>query len=53
VRAAEVEMIVLSPFAVCSPVASSCTGDLLGPKIGKGEVLAPVTGKQGQFFGRK
>jgi hypothetical protein len=23
---AEVEMIVLSPFAVCSPVASSCTG---------------------------
>ncbi len=23
---AEIEMIVLSPFAVCSPVASSCTG---------------------------
>ena len=23
---AEVEMIVLSPFAACSPVASSCTG---------------------------
>jgi uncharacterized protein YecT (DUF1311 family) len=23
---AEVEMIVLSPFAVCSPIASSCTG---------------------------
>jgi uncharacterized protein YecT (DUF1311 family) len=23
---AEVEMVVLSPFAVCSPVASSCTG---------------------------
>ena len=23
---ADVEMIVLAPFAVCSPVASSCTG---------------------------
>ena len=23
---AEVEMIVLSPFALCSPIASSCTG---------------------------
>jgi hypothetical protein len=23
---AEVEMVVLSPFAVCSPIASGCTG---------------------------
>jgi uncharacterized protein YecT (DUF1311 family) len=32
---AEVEMIVLSPFAVCSPVASSCTGTCWDPKTGK------------------
>jgi uncharacterized protein YecT (DUF1311 family) len=29
---AEVEMIVLSPFAVCSPVASNCTGTCWDPK---------------------
>ena len=32
---AEVEMIVLSPFAVCSPIASSCTGTCWDPKSGK------------------
>jgi uncharacterized protein YecT (DUF1311 family) len=32
---AEVEMIVLSPFAVCSPVASSCTGTCWDAKTGK------------------
>jgi uncharacterized protein YecT (DUF1311 family) len=32
---AEVEMIVLSPFAVCSPVASSCTGTCWDPRSGK------------------
>jgi uncharacterized protein YecT (DUF1311 family) len=32
---AEVEMIVVSPFAVCSPVASSCTGACWDPKSGK------------------
>ena len=32
---AEVEMIVLSPFSVCSPVASSCTGTCWDPKSGK------------------
>lgn len=32
---AEVEMVVLSPFAVCSPVASSCTGTCWDPKSGK------------------
>jgi uncharacterized protein YecT (DUF1311 family) len=31
---AEVEMIVLSPFAVCSPIASSCTGTCWGAKSG-------------------
>jgi uncharacterized protein YecT (DUF1311 family) len=29
---AEVEMVVLSPFAVCSPVASNCTGTCWGAK---------------------
>lgn len=32
---AEVEMIVLSPFAVCSPIASSCTGMCWDPKSDK------------------
>jgi uncharacterized protein YecT (DUF1311 family) len=32
---AEVEMIVLSPFAVCSPVASSCTGTCWDLQAGK------------------
>ena len=32
---AEVEMVVLSPFAVCSPVASNCTGTCWDPKTGK------------------
>jgi hypothetical protein len=37
---AEVEMIVLSPFAVCSPIASSCTGMCWDPKSDKPK-LAP------------
>jgi len=32
---AEVEMKVLSPFAVCSPVASSCTGTCWDPRSGQ------------------
>jgi uncharacterized protein YecT (DUF1311 family) len=32
---AEVEMIVLSPFAVCSPIASGCTGACWDVKSGK------------------
>jgi uncharacterized protein YecT (DUF1311 family) len=32
---AEVEMIVLSPFTVCSPIASSCTGMCWDLKSGK------------------
>jgi uncharacterized protein YecT (DUF1311 family) len=32
---AEVEMVVLSPFSVCSPVASSCTGTCWDLKSGK------------------
>jgi uncharacterized protein YecT (DUF1311 family) len=31
---AEVEMVVLSPFAVCSPIASGCTGTCWDPKTG-------------------
>ena len=32
---AEVEMVVLSPFSVCSPVASGCTGTCWDPKSGR------------------
>ena len=32
---ADVEMVVLSPFAACSPVASSCTGACWDLKSGK------------------
>ncbi len=32
---AEVEMVVLSPFAVCSPIASGCTGTCWDLKSGK------------------
>ena len=38
---AEVEMIVLSPFAACSPVASSCTGTCWDLKAGKAQPAAP------------
>lgn len=40
---AEVEMIVLSPFSVCSPVASSCTGTCWDPKSGRPK---PSTGSR-------
>jgi uncharacterized protein YecT (DUF1311 family) len=32
---AQIEMIVLSPFTVCSPIASSCTGTCWDPKSGR------------------
>jgi uncharacterized protein YecT (DUF1311 family) len=32
---AEVEMVVLSPFAVCSPIAASCTGTCWDARSGK------------------
>jgi uncharacterized protein YecT (DUF1311 family) len=38
---AEVEMIVLSPFAVCSPIASSCTGTCWDAKSGKAKSSSP------------
>jgi uncharacterized protein YecT (DUF1311 family) len=43
---AEVEMIVLSPFAVCSPIASSCTGTCWDPKSGKPN---PAPGSRDSF----
>lgn len=43
---AEVEMIVLSPFAVCSPVASSCTGTCWDLKSGKAN---PAPGSRDSF----
>lgn len=36
---AEVEMIVLSPFAVCSPIASGCTGRCWDLRSGKAKPL--------------
>ena len=43
---AEVEMIVLSPFAVCSPIASSCSGTCWDPKLGKPK---PTPGSRESF----
>jgi uncharacterized protein YecT (DUF1311 family) len=38
---AEVEMVVLSPFAVCSPIASDCTGTCWDAKSGKAAPSSP------------
>ena len=43
---AEVEMVVLSPFAVCSPIASTCTGTCWDPKSGKAD---PSPGSRDSF----
>jgi len=43
---AEVEMIVLSPFAACSPVASSCTGTCWDIKSGQAK---PTPGNRDSF----
>jgi uncharacterized protein YecT (DUF1311 family) len=43
---AEVEMIVMSPFAVCSPVASTCTGTCWDLKSGKAR---PSPGSRDSF----
>lgn len=43
---ADVEMIVLSPFAACSPVASSCTGTCWDLKSGKAK---PTPGNRDSF----
>ena len=40
---AEVELVVLSPFAVCSPIASSCTGKCWDAKSGGKAKPAPAT----------
>jgi uncharacterized protein YecT (DUF1311 family) len=38
---AGIEMVVLSPFAVCSPIASNCTGTCWDIKTGKAGPAAP------------
>lgn len=43
---AEVEMVVLSPFSACSPVASSCTGTCWDTKTGK---ASPAPGSRESF----
>ena len=45
---AEVEMIVLSPFAVCSPVASDCTGTCWDLRTGKA-TSSPSSGSKDSF----
>ena len=45
---AEVEMIVLSPFAVCSPVASDCTGTCWDLRAGKA-TTSPSSGSKDSF----
>lgn len=37
---AEIEMVVLSPFTACSPVASTCTGACWDPKTGHAQTAA-------------
>ncbi|WP_159006669.1 lysozyme inhibitor LprI family protein [Bradyrhizobium sp. S69] len=38
---AEIEMVVLSPFAVCSPIASGCTGTCWDLKSGQAQPSQP------------
>ena len=45
---AEVEMIVLSPFAECSPIASGCTGTCWDLRTGKA-TLSPLSGSKDSF----
>jgi uncharacterized protein YecT (DUF1311 family) len=45
---AEVEMIVLSPFAVCSPIASDCTGTCWDLRAGKA-TTSPSSGSKDSF----
>ena len=44
---AEVEMVVLSPFAVCSPIASGCTGTCWDLKSGRAK---PSPGNRDSFL---
>jgi uncharacterized protein len=43
---AEIEMVVLSPFAACSPIASSCTGTCWDLKSGRAK---PTPGSKENF----
>ena len=44
---AEVEMVVLSPFTACSPIASSCTGTCWDLRSGKPK---PTPGSRDNFL---
>ena len=46
---AEVEMIVLSPFAACSPIASGCTGTCWDLKSGKADPSPESNGNKDSF----
>jgi uncharacterized protein YecT (DUF1311 family) len=47
---AEVEMVVLSPFALCSPIASSCTGACWDPKSNGMHSLSSSSGPTRESF---
>ena len=42
---AQVEMIVLSPFAACSPIATSCTGSCWDIREGKAAKSSPLSNR--------
>jgi uncharacterized protein YecT (DUF1311 family) len=46
---AEVEMIVLSPFVACSPVAASCTGTCWDMKTARASTAKPMPGNRDSF----
>jgi uncharacterized protein YecT (DUF1311 family) len=46
---AEIEMVVLSPFAACSPIASGCTGTCWDLKSGKAEPSPASKGSRDSF----
>jgi uncharacterized protein YecT (DUF1311 family) len=50
---AEVEMIVLSPFAVCSPIASSCTGMCWDSKSDSGKAKLSPGSRDGFSVARR
>jgi uncharacterized protein YecT (DUF1311 family) len=47
---ADVEFVVLSPFAVCSPIALNCTGSCWDAKTSLAGKAVPVPGIRDSFF---
>ncbi len=47
---ADVEMVVLSPFAICSPLAINCTGTCWDANSGTASAAQPSPGIRGSLF---